>query len=178
MMKRLNNKGQSLVEVVVSLGMIGMTVTALMSLVVGTKLLLKQSQITTKATALAQEGIEVVRHQRDIGCSFSNIKTNIGTLRSNSFVIQGDTVDESPPGSMPDESLILSGTTNRIENFTDFRRKIQIYELSDSQYDSPNPIGSQFQPPDSRSKYYFLRVIITNASDVEITRVETIMSKE
>ncbi len=62
---RLTTKGQSLVEVVVGIGMMAMLLVALLSLVA---LSVKNSRLArdrTKAVALAQEGVELMRTYRD-----------------------------------------------------------------------------------------------------------------
>lgn len=61
-----NKKGQSLIEVVVAVGMIGMLLVAILALIT---LSLKNSRLAkakTQAVALAQEGVELMRTYRDL----------------------------------------------------------------------------------------------------------------
>lgn len=130
-------RGQTLVEVVVALGIVGISLVAMMTLVMGSRNLLFSSQDSTKATGLAQEGIEIVRHQKDIGCSFTDITNADGTLKSDTFVIEGDT-NKNPS----DEKIIVGvadQTVKNIKNFSDFKRSITIRNLNDPIFQSdPN----------------------------------------
>jgi len=187
--KKSKSRGQSLVEVVVALGMIGATVTAMMSLVVATKNILYQSTVTTKANALAQEGAEIVRHQRDIGCGFNNVLSKL-TASNHNVVIKGDI----QPGSSEDLQLKVAGDVpNQIDNFsTDFKRDIIIYKLNDSglsssaytseltnNTDSSNAIctdGDLSNDYDCASNYALIVVQIKDKNDRMITELRNIIS--
>ena len=180
---QINKKGQSLVEVVVACGIIGVVLVAMMSMVMASKNLLYASEDQTKATALAQEAIEIVMHQRDIGCSFSNITKADGSLKTGPFVIKGDTEGSN------DETLLNTGTPETIPNFDGFARLIYIEELSSS----PNITGidtSSFnnkpaqcinsdQDYDCVTSYYAIMVDIHKggSSGPIISQVKTIISK-
>lgn len=181
-----SKRGQSLVEVVVACGILGIIMTAIMSITVASKNLLYQSEDQTKATALAQQGIEIVKHQKDIGCAFSTIKTKVdGGM--NTFYIKGDTDGGTDPTN--DENLQTTGSSNNIKNFPDFTRTISIYNLSNLSGADPIDLTdvnrSQFQPVgcgsadtsyDCIGQYYLLKVKVEKGN-VSST-VKTIMSKQ
>lgn len=189
-----NKRGQSLVEVVISLGIISVVLTSLMSLVIASRNLLYQSEKYTNATSLAREGLEIAKHQRDIGCAFSTIKGSVAGGTS-SFVIKGDTEIETG-GALPDETLQPGNWTNATQiggGFENYRRHFEIWDLSNVNPNAPTPgqsyiNDSGFQTGscslgssanyDCTNRYYFIRVIITDKTGQEISRTETIMSKE
>ncbi len=176
------NRGQTLVEVVVAFGLIGISLAAMMSLTVATKNLLYNSSDITKANTLAEEGIEIARHQRDIGCSFSSISSSVASGTTN-FVIKGDTE------STNDETIQTTGTPNKISNFDNFSRNITIQNLSDApasvlQDGSGNPYfqtGSDCGTDndyDCTDKYYYITVTVTGPNNDVTTSASTIMSKQ
>jgi type II secretory pathway pseudopilin PulG len=178
--KKFNNKGQSLVEVVVACGIIGITLVAMMSIMSASRNLLYASEDQTKATALAQEAIEIAKHQRDIGCSFDNIKDDIasGTI---DFIIKGDTEGSN------DETLQTSGTPSNIKDFDKFSRYIIIEDLSSNSIgidtSSFNTNAVKCSDPnedyDCLDKYYAIRIDVYKDGDPNpISQVETIMSKQ
>lgn len=179
-----SKRGQSLVEVIVACGILGIVMTAIMSITVASKNLLYRSEDQTKATTLAQQGIEIVKHQRDIGCSFSNIKNSNGTLKNTMFVINGDT------NSSDDETLHPLGTPPGspyyINKFPGFQRQVYIYELKDVIADDSADVGvSGFQSGaacgsidtdyDCTNRYYLIKVEVKKGS--MILNTKTIMSK-
>ena len=183
---KFNPKGQSLVEGIVACGILGVVLVAIMSIVIASRTLLYTSEDQTKATALAQEGIEIARHQRDIGCSFDNITDDSGNLVANTWHITSDTVSSGSDDT--NEALTTTGSGDKIQNFDNFTRTIEIRDLADSQFDSMNSGGTQdshFQSGancgtdndyDCRDKYYFIKVVIQKNS-VNLSETSTIMSK-
>jgi len=184
---KLNQKGQSLVEVIVACGLLTVVLVAIMSVSNASRNLLFASQDQTKATTLAQEGVEIVQHQRDIGCSFNNIKTTDGTgeLQSNIWYIKGD-------DGTNDETLITTPPTFWTGgNFKGFSRTIKIYDLKNSTTDDvDDEVGNDillndFQPDtgnpannyDTKDKYYFIKVKVTGPNGVTST-VSSIISKQ
>lgn len=184
-LKKINYKGQSLVEVVVACGIIGIISASMMGMLMASKNLLYQSEDKTKATALSQEGIEIVRHQRDIGCSFSNIvNPTSGELVSNNFVILGDTNG----GNMEDLFEDSVGEPTQIRNFDGFSRYIIIKELADASDEMDiagfNTDATQCSNIDTNydclDKYYFVRVDIHkgDGSGPIVSQSRTILSKQ
>ena len=74
-MKKLlyQKKGQSLVEVVIAMAVIAVVVVAVMMPVLASRGLLYNSEDVTKATSLAEQGLEIIKNNRDIGCQFDAI---------------------------------------------------------------------------------------------------------
>ncbi len=179
-----SKKGQTLVETVVAFGIIGISLAAMMSLTVATKNLVYNSSDITKANTLAEEGIEIARHQRDIGCSFSSISSSVASGTTN-FVIKGDTE------STNDETIQTTGTPNKISNFDNFSRNITIQNLSSLLSSDPIITGSNFQTGsdcgqtpispndyDCTDRYYYITVTVTGPNSDVTTSVSTIMSKQ
>ena len=200
------NRGQTLVEVVVAFGLIGISLAAMMSLTVATKNLLYNSSDITKANTLAEEGIEIARHQRDLGCSFSDLpicadSTNCVSGTTNDFVIDGDT------NHTPDDEKVVNagsvGSSNEIgstgdDAFKNFTRTLTIKNLNDSsinsdiiQDNSTSPATPYFQNDSSCNKnpissddidctnrYYYITVTVTGPNSDVTTSASTIMSKQ
>lgn len=179
-----NRKGQSLVEVIVACGIIGIILAAMMNMVLASKNLLAISEDKTKATALAQQGIEIARHQRDIGCSFSNITNPDGSLKPGPFIIKGDTNETD------DETIQNTGVPGNILNASGFSRYIIIEELTSNTSGIGNTVGTDGftdtslcsdpnQNYDCASKYYAVRVDIHkgDGSGPIISQARTIISR-
>ncbi|MEK7447245.1 MAG: prepilin-type N-terminal cleavage/methylation domain-containing protein [Patescibacteria group bacterium] len=183
---KIKNKGQSLVEVVVACGIIGIISASMMGMLMASKNLLYQSEDKTKATTLSQEGIEIVRHQRDIGCSFSNIvNPTSGELISNDWIIWGDLNG----GNMEDLFANWGDEPNQIRNFDGFSRYITIKELTDITSDEMDLVGFNTNSEecsdvdknyDCLDKYYFVRVDVHKGdrSGPIVSQSKTILSKQ
>ncbi|RJO62021.1 hypothetical protein C4544_00775 [candidate division WS5 bacterium] len=185
---QIGKKGQSLVEVVVACGIIGIILTGMMIMVLASKNLLYTSEEKTIATALAQQGIDIARHQRDIGCSFSNIINSDGSLKTGPFVIEGDT------NGTEDEDIVPYGSSdpNNIKDNSGFARFVIIEELASNTSDI-STVGFQNdlndgkcdQTPmdsgdyDCTDKYYAIRVDIhkDNGSGPIVSQARTIIAK-
>lgn len=178
---KLDGKGQSLVEVIIACGILSVIMAAMMSIVISSRNLLYQSVDQTRATTLAQEGMEIAMHQRDVGCSFANITDASGSLISTTFIIKGDTVGSN------DETIQTTGTPNNIPNASGFWRYIIIEEMtgnhSDIDLTSFNTNVLQCSDPtqdyDCPIKYYAVRVDIHKGSGSGpiVSRARTIISK-
>ncbi len=183
--KMINKKGQSLVEVVVACAILGITMAAIMSMVISSKNLLYQSEAQTEATTLAQEGIGIVQHQRDIGCSFSNITTNgvlNGANGGSDFVVKGDLLNETG------EDLVAGSITSatnidgngKTTQFVGFERGIEIQELS-ALASNQVVTGSGFQASginyDIIDDYYYITVTVNGPNNAK-SEISTIISKK
>ena len=170
--------------------LISIALTAMMNLVVISKKLLFDAQDYTKANSLTQEGIEMAKHQRDIGCSFSNIKTFIDA-GSNRFVIKSDT-DATTDESIREFADNGSKVPNQIDGFNGFERNIYAYDMGSDGFSTGafSSIASGFQNDgncntaadyDCRDKYYYVRVEVTwTSQDGSSKKLSTagIISKE
>lgn len=184
-----SKKGQSLVEVIVACGVLAIVMSAMMSIAFGARNLVNRSEDQTKATALAQEAIEIARHQRDVGCSFNDIKNSDGSLKGTNFIIEGD-----KPTGAETEKLILGNIseTTDIDEFPDFRRYIEIKELSDTEFTNlgmdacgTGANDSCFEVTDCnsqnnfdcRTKYYMLKAVVQNETGTTLSEIQTILTK-
>lgn len=175
---QIGREGQSLVEVVVACGIIGVVLTAMMVMVMSSKNLLYTSEEKTVATALAQQGMDIARHQRDIGCSFSNIINTDGSLRTGPFIIEGDT------NGTEDEDVVPKGTSepNIIKDNSGFARIINIQELDGNSLDldtSSFLCADTVKRHDCADSYYAIRVDIHKGSSSGpiISQTRTIIAK-
>ncbi|NMB70345.1 hypothetical protein GYA27_04055 [candidate division WWE3 bacterium] len=75
--KRLNNKGIGLVEVIAALGITLMTITALVSLALYTMRTSLQSKLTLEGSKIATREIELVRAYRDRSVTWADFLTGI-----------------------------------------------------------------------------------------------------
>lgn len=180
-MKKILQKkeGQSLVEVIVAMSIMMLTASAIMMLTVNVKNLTYSAQDTTKATALAQDGIEIIRSNRNIGCNFANLVADTAT---SCHAIKSDTVGSGDPDNGSNQVIPITGVAcaeagNRIDNFSGFNRVVYLYELSvvgPSWADDP---GNAF---DNIDKYYYAKVVVSwkDSTGPKSTEISTIMLKK
>jgi len=188
--KKINNRGQSLVEVIVSLFIIMISLTVVMNLVMVSKNLLEVSEIQTKANSLANQGVEIVRHQRDLGCGFSKVKAYLEDGQPKEyFAIQGDICGDPGRGcysNAEDETIIpynqasvssLAGPyasgdykPDVIKDYPGFKREIKITPLdeyssdnADIQHDFLAAFGTV--PGDEMTQYYVIEVLVKHRKD-------------
>ncbi|MDO8507154.1 MAG: prepilin-type N-terminal cleavage/methylation domain-containing protein [bacterium] len=152
--------GQSLVEVVVAMGIIGISMAAMMNLVAASGKVIYQSEDSTKASVLATEAIEIVRNNSVSGCGLSPDPANAagGVV----FFVKSDTVDNSSPYNN-DQSLVPTGSGNgdKIDNFSGFSRQILVWQMKPGSFNgydfnkfSAAPLSLDL------TKYYFVEVTI------------------
>lgn len=162
-----SQEGQTLVEIIVACGLIAFALASIIGIAMASKNILYLSQDNTKATTLAQEGIEIARHQRDIDCPFSQIALQV-TGGTHDFVIRSDTVTAvSDPVGNQDESVIPgSGNGILIDNYPGFSRQITIYDMGDSSFPynqiiSNSNFSSGSGDYDTTDQYYYITVSVT-----------------
>lgn len=177
---RLNTKGQSIVEVLVAMGVISIVMISLFRLFTFSLNLLYESQDRAMAHSLAEEGLEIVKHQRYLGCEFDNIVdegVNTFTSPENFFVIEED----------------LTGTAQSLKKYTidnvpafnisgypqGTKRKIYLYSLTDAinQYSFLN---NHDKAGESNDDYYFVKAKIewvNKAGSGQSYELSTIMLK-
>jgi len=89
--KKIKTSGQTLIEVLVALGIIAIIVTALTSVVVTSLGSSRYSKDQNLATQYAQEGLEIMRNLRDSDyVDFRNIPSGSYCLDKNSTVLSPD----------------------------------------------------------------------------------------
>jgi len=185
--------GQSLVEVSVALTIVAIASTSMLSVVVASKNLLYDSEDRTKANSLAQEGIEIVRAQRNEGCQFGGylLSTNLPTVANDYYIIttdknHGDVVGMGP-GSLTKSTGVVKG--NDIKGFPGYERRLYIYDLdklynsNTQRYDWINTNFPVALDHDTKDKYIYLKVVIewTNrykSNQKSSFEVSTIMIKK
>jgi type II secretory pathway pseudopilin PulG len=167
-----NKNGQSLVEVLIAMIIIMSVVTAVMLLTLNSRNLLYSAEDTSKATALAQEGIEIVKHNRGMGCQFNDLVPDTG---SSYHVIESDVYD-SGVGDSSNEIKAGAGLPepSNINGYNGFVRKIYLRDLSGEAW-NVDLFGDE-GTFDGKDKYYYVRVEITKpGSTMETEAVSTIM---
>lgn len=177
-----NKKGQSLVEVVIAMTILIIATSAAMTVVVSSKNLLYMAEGQTKATALAQEGIEIVRNNRNVGCAFNDLTTppktanDPGDPGASCHAIKSDTDNTS------DNSIIVptdcTAASSQIENYSGFNRVVYLYDLSNAAFNGwATGFGSGF---DAKDKYYNIVVKVTwiDKTGSRSTEISTIMLKK
>lgn len=178
-------KGQSLVEVIIAMTILLITTTAAMTVVIASKNLLYMSEGQTKATALAQEGIEIVRNNRNVGCAFNDLTT---PPKSADDPTQPTTschfINRDTGGA--DDTIIPkpvfvscdNGGSSLGSNFSGFNRVIYLYSLDNAAFDgwAATGFGSGF---DARSQYYNIKVKVSwiDKTGSRSTEISTIMLK-
>ena len=182
--------GQSLVEVVVAMAIMAVVVVAVMIPILASRGLLYNSENVTEATSLAEQGLEIVKNNRDIGCKFND-------LGSGTYVIAGDVSRKLPLNSAANiaanETLVsyagqkinIYSPNNEYQGFT---RKIYLDKLSEPQFnnwaDPPtsNNFGSLNNSFDSRDKYYYVKVEVSKSGSfmppVDISTIMLIRGKD
>lgn len=191
-----NEKGLSLIEVVVSLALVAVILTVMINAVMASKVLLRESRIKTDSNTLAQEGIEIVKNQIQSDCFLSNILAS-GTNNPvnptlDFFYIESDTglsakldikktATGSPmPNRVPIYSMYAPATPTAEPKVT---RIIHVYKLSDlagrSGFTWVNANFTAANPSfDGQDDYYYVEVeIIWTEKGDRTTKLSTIISK-
>ncbi len=137
---RKQRTGQSLIEVVVAMGMVVFFGAAFVTLVSTNYGRLEQSRDQSQATLLAQEAINVIR---------ARAGSNFDAITTGSFGLNHDT-GELTPGSDTTQ-------TGDSENATEFTRTIEIDILNRDTNGTPTP-NNQAGSPDPSSR--FVRVMV------------------
>lgn len=166
-----NKKGQTLIEVIVAMGIISVSLMGIMNMVMSSKKLIFEANDNATANSLAQEGIDTARHQREIGCSFRDVKLVVEadmTPQGAKFAIEGDTF---PDGNALNNSMKLitypvAGSANQISGIgTKFTREIWIAKLGNLAGSTPDPtvsfpsnVANTF---DTSANYYYMTVKMT-----------------
>ncbi len=129
MINKINNQGQTLIEVIVSLfiitvGIIGTLMLANYSIQAGT-----QSRERVQASVLAQEGIEVVKNIRDT--NWIKMANGVTGVTWNSNLSVGPVDDAAYSSSFPINTIgKLNGLTGANGALTNFDRTTIIDEVS------------------------------------------------
>lgn len=166
--------GQSLVEVVVAMGIIGISMAAMMNLVAASGKVIYQSEDSTKASVLATEAIEIVRNNSVSGCGLSPDPANAAT--GVFFYIKSDTVDNSSSYNN-DQSLTTTGLGDKIDNFSGFSRQILVWQMKPGTYNGYDFNKFAAAPLSlNLTKYYFVEVKIWK-NGTEVLKSSSIIYK-
>ncbi len=169
--------GQSLVEVVVAMAVMAVVVVAVMIPILASRGLLYNSENVTEATSLAEQGLEIVKNNRDIGCQFNDLTPGM-------YVIAGDVSPGLPLNSAANETLVsytnqTLGIYSPNNEYQGFTRKIYLNNLSNVNWADPptsNNFGSLNNSFDSRDKYYYVKVEVSKSgSSMPPVDISTIM---
>jgi type II secretory pathway pseudopilin PulG len=174
--------GQGLVEVIIAMGILLITSTAAMTVVVSSKNLIYMSEGQTKATALAQEGIEIVRNNRNVGCDFNSLSAEPSA--TSCHVVWSDMVDNTSADNTKNNVKPISdfagkvcADANQIDGFSGFTRTIYLKDLSTETWLTNAGFNSTY---DARSKYFYITVKVswTDKTGPRSTEISTIMLKK
>jgi len=176
--------GQGLVEVIVAMVILMLSTGAVMAITIGSKNLLYDADNSTKATELAQEGMEIIKNNRSIGCSFNDLAPDIPTNPNGScHAIESDTVSDTDAKNTSNKVISFincsgASSPNQISQFPGFSRVIYLYDLDNPSMDW---VGSaNFNSTnDARNKYYYAKVKVSwiDRSGSRSMEISTIMLK-
>ncbi len=167
-----------MVEVVIAMAVIAVVVVAVMMPVLASRGLLYNSEDVTKATSLAEQGLEIIKNNRDIGCQFDAI--NPGNS-GGTYDIYGDLHNQRLDNSSAEQLVQDTGLSQQIyssnSEYTGFTRKITLTSLDNVSFNPGTFGGIPSDTFDTKDQYYYVEVQVSKNGS-SLSTVSTIMLKK